>query len=68
MLVTQELFPKVMEFISKPGVRNSIDTETEGLEYWKPDIKIFSVIVARGKDVFYFNFNKNPSRWSPATT
>ena len=67
MLVTKENFKKVMDWISKPGKANAIDSETTGLEYWGEKnffgdpLEIFSVIVARGTDAFYFNFNTHPS-------
>ena len=53
MLVTKKQFRSVLNQLEKPGVYG-LDTETTGL---KASDRLFSIIIAAEKEVYYFDFN-----------
>ena len=56
MLVKPGNFSQIVETLTMPGIY-ALDTETTGLE-WHKDAKLFSIIIATEKEVYYFDFNE----------
>jgi DNA polymerase-1 len=65
MLVTRTNFDEVLRKLATAPGWYALDTETTGLAPYKGD-RIFSIIIARGEEAYYFNFN--PYKDSPLDT